>query len=365
MTQVGESSNPINSVDFRREAIFLGGVIGSNSIGIWNDRGLMTLVIDTAHAPTKIYVNSTGTRCAAITVEVRCDMLGCTYDYYLEVFDISRLDIEPPRIGQPLFLLQTNDDIFGGGEGQVNSAVAVSDDAGLVLVGSQGDRPVKLISTADGSTIREFEPPSGKGKENVGAAAVAFADNDLAVLIGWREGFAETHRRVPPDRLSVVVTKTKPDKDTTSIDKIVLDGGTLYVSAGDVLATETLANYKNGSELNVTAVTGMSSSNPALAAIEGRVVRIDEGATDGQQAKLTFTYNELGTVLQMELILLVGIDPRTLGDTTGDLNVDYLDILYFSRWWKSEEAEQIGPCDKVNDGKVDSRDLNWLLKYWQ
>ncbi len=365
MTQIGESPNPINSVDFRREAIFMGGVIGGNSIGIWNDKGLMFLVIETAHAPTKIYVNSTGTRCAAITVEIRCDLLGCTYDYYLEVFDISRLDIEPPQVGQPLFLLQTNDDIFGGGEGQVNSAVAVSDDAGLVLVGSQGDRPVKLISTADGSTIREFEPPSGKGKENVGAAAVAFADNDQAVLIGWREGYAETHRRVPPNKLSVVVTKTNPDKDTTSVNKVVLDGGTLYVSAGDVLATETLANYKNGSELNVTAVTGITSDNPSLAAIDGRVVRVAEGATEGQQAKLTFTYNELGTTLQMELILLVGIDPRTLGDTTGDLNVDYLDILKFSRWWKSEEVEQIGPCDKVNDGKVDSRDLNWLLKYWQ
>ncbi len=365
LSQIGESPNPINSVDFRKENNFLGGVIGSNSIGIWNSQCLMFLVIDTAHSPTKIYVNSTGTRCAAITVDVKCSFFGCTYDYYLEIFDISKLDDIPPRIGPPLFLLQTNDDIFGGGEGQVNSAVAVSDDAGLVLVGSQGNRPVKLISTADGSTIREFEPPSGKGKENVGAAAVAFADNDQSVLIGWREGFAETHRRVAPNKLSVVVTKTNPSKDTSPAEKVVVEGGTLYVSAGDLLATETLANYKNGSELNVTAVTGVSSNNTSVATIEGRMVRISSGATEGQQAVLTFTYNELGTVLQMELILLVGTDPKTLGDTTGDLAVDYLDIFHFSRWWKSEEAEQIGPCDKVNDGKVDARDLNWLIKYWR
>ncbi len=364
VSQIGESPNPVNSIDFLKEDHFLGGVGAHNSIGIWDDRCLMGMVIDTAHPPIKLYVNSVGTRCAAVTLETHCDMLNCTYDYYLEIFDISDIGVEPPRIGQPLFLMQTNTDIFGGGEGEVNSAIAVSDDAGLVLVGSEGDRPVKLISTADGQTIREFEPPSGKGKENTGAAAVAFADNDKAVLIGWREGFAETHRRVDPNKLKVEITKTNPAKDSSAHNKVVVEGGTVYVSAGDQLATETLANYTNNSELNVTAVTGITSSNNAVASVSGRYVHISGSATEGQQAKLTFTYSELGTNLQMELTLLVGTDPKTLGDTTGDLVVNYLDILNFSRWWKSTDTEKIGPCDKVNDGKVDAIDLNWLLNYW-
>lgn len=362
LSQVNEEARSVVAVDFRGNGNFLGAVEADNFIGVWNSQGKLRIGMQTTYGPVKLYVNSTGTRCAAITLRVECGAFGeCEYFYYLEIFDISNLAVEPPRIGPPVFLLQTKTDLFEGGEGEVNSSIAISDDAGLALIGSEGDRPVKLISTADGSSIREFHPVSESGIDNIGASAVAFADQDKSVLIGWREGYAEMHRRLAPVRIEVLVARTTPTK---SIEKIVVNNGTLYAKPGDILASETLAHYKNGSELNVTSITSLLSSNAAVAQIQGRKIIIPNNAPAGGLANISFSYNDLGTVLETTTRIIIGDDPVSLGDTNGDFQMDYLDLIEFSRWWMQNETKSNSNCDKVDDNRIDARDLHHLIKVW-
>lgn len=362
LSQINEEARSVAAVDFRGNTNFVGAVQADNFIGVWNAQGKLRIGMQTTHGPIKLYVNSTGTRCAAITLHVECGAFGdCEYYYYLEIFDISNLAIEPPRVGPPVFLLQTKTDLFGGGEGEVNSSVAISDDAGLALVGSEGDRPVRLISTADGSSIREFHPPSGSGTDNIGAGAVAFAEQDKSVLIGWREGYAEMHRRLAPVRIEVLVSRLAGGK---SVEKVVINNGTLYVKTGEVLASETLAQYKNGSELNVTSITSLQSTNPSVAQIQGRKIAIPANAPLGGQANVSFSYNDLGTVLETTVKLVVGENQVSRGDTNGDFTLDYLDLIEFSRWWMQNENKSNAGCDKVDDSKIDARDLHYLIKAW-
>ncbi|NUN95019.1 MAG: WD40 repeat domain-containing protein [Candidatus Omnitrophica bacterium] len=363
LSQIREEDRVASALDFRFDNQFLAGIRADNFIGIWNENGLLFNGMQTQHPPVRVFVNSTGTRCAAITVEVRCNLFSCTYTYYLEVFDISNVAVEPPAVGAPLFLIQTSRDLFGGGEGEIRTEVAISDDTALALIGAEGDRPVRLISTADGSTLREFFPPSGGSALNLGAATVGFADNDGTLMIGWREGFVELFRRIPPSRLSVVVTRAPSNKGDLPDKVVVVDGGSLYALPGESLSTETIAEYANGAELNVTSVAELRSDNPQVATVEGRMIQIPSGAQTGAQAHVTILYQELGTGVQAVVQVIVGEDPQTLGDTTGDLESNYLDLFEFSRWWKND-AGAGGACDKVEDGKVDQFDLLYLMGYW-
>lgn len=182
-------------------------------------------------------------------------------------------------------------------------------------------------------------------------------------MIGWREGFVELFRRIPPSRLSVVVTRAPSNKGDLPDKVVVVDGGSLYALPGESLSTETIAEYANGAELNVTSVAELRSDNPQVATVEGRMIQIPSGAQTGAQAHVTILYQELGTGVQAVVQVIVGEDPQTLGDTTGDLESNYLDLFEFSRWWKND-AGAGGACDKVEDGKVDQFDLLYLMGYW-
>jgi len=366
LSQISEESRVSAALDFRLEDDFLGAA-GSKFIGIWNSSGMLYNGVQTVYDPVHLFVNSTGSRCAAVTMREVCDMVSCTYYYYLEIFNTSDLSVEPPSVGPPLFLFSTSaDSLFGGGEGQVSSSVAVSDDTALALVGSEGDRPVRLISTADGSTIREFNPPSGQGSTNIGSAKVGFADNDGTLMIGWREGFVELYRRVPPDRLSIVVTKTasgKPNGGGAVVFRKVITGeGDIYVKAGDVLDTETIAFFKNGQQLNVTSSATLYSSNLSVAQIEGRSIVIPGTVQDGDEATITVEYEELGNIIYASVKIIVG---RLHGDTNEDAWRNYLDLFEFSRWWQQPENSENTLCDEVDDATIDELDLLELMDLWK
>ncbi|MCA9417245.1 MAG: WD40 repeat domain-containing protein, partial [Candidatus Omnitrophica bacterium] len=284
LSLINEESRVLSGIDFRGNDHFLGAVNADNFVGVWNESGLLFNGVETVYAPSQIFVNSTGERCAVITVEVMRNLLSTTYRYYFEFFDISDIDNEPGSVGPPIFLLQTMEDIFSGGSAQASFNIAVSDDNVLALVGASDDNPVRLLNLNDGTTIREFLPPGGAGLDNLGASSVQFTDNDTAVMIAWGEGYAELYRRKNPTDLRMELSFPEGGAPKILADRKGAAPGqplAYLVKPGDEIVVSSFAQYEDGGELNVTASSVLSSGLGSPLTIEGATVRVSEQAAYG------------------------------------------------------------------------------------
>ena len=370
LSLIKEIPHVSSALDFRQEAHFVGGIYGDKHFFVWKTSdGLPQTSAPTTYSPVAVFVNKAGTRCAIVTEDVQGDLLETIRFYYLEIFDLSDLVEGPTPVNQPLFLLQASMDIFGFGEDSVSFAIAVSEDTSLALVGPSGDRPVKLINVSDGSTIKEFLPPTGKSKLNLGAAAVGFTNEDRDAMIAWSEGYAEVHRRVQPTDLTVVLEmagSAKADRPgvKSGYRKAMEDGDVLRVQPGDKYWVEAIANYMNGAELNVTSTVALSSDNEAAATVQGRTVSIPANAPNGSRAKLTAKYSELETQLETVITLQIGEAPSILGDTDGDGDVDINDLFYFSLWWGQTDDGSLKSLDMEDDGVINGKDLLIFIRRW-
>lgn len=345
-----EVSRVASALDFRNNNQLLGALYGDKSIFVWNDAGLPVTVATTQYSPNRIFVNSLGDRTAVITEKIEGDFLSQTINYYLEIFNTSGLDRgeEPVPLGPPIFLLSISNDTFGGGEESVAFAVAVSDDSGLALVGASGDRPVRLISTNDGSTLREFRPPSSVRGINTGAAAVGFLENDTSILLGWAEGYAEIQRRSNPVGLDLVIDDAGSRSSAASITRARAAqrvAGEVPIAPGAKARGLTFAQYENGEELNVTSTATLSTPQNDLLSITGSLIEVKPGVTHGV-AVVRARYVELNNELEAEVTLRIGSAPTPTPASPWDLNndgkMDSLDLFRFSRQW-DPHSNDYGP----------------------
>ena len=259
LSMIREESRVTAGLDFRGEDNFLGAIHNDRFLGIWNAAGLMFNGVTTLHMPVQVYINQVGDRAMAVTEEVTGDEFEEIHTYYLEIYDIANLGDEPVLVNSIYILTVTKDMLFGAGE-EIGFSLAISEDGTLALVGPSGDRPVKLINMNDGSTIREFYPPVGKGERNIGAAGLGFTANVYnGMLIGWAEGYAELWRRVAPSRLDLnldivaaagaasgkSLDETGATLASTSADKATV----ALVQPGQILRLRALAAYVNGDKM--------------------------------------------------------------------------------------------------------------------
>lgn len=348
LTQIGEHPERTTALDFRKNDYFLGAVAGAKFIRIYDQTAVSISGMLTQYQPIQLFVNSIGDRCAAVTYETKGDLLSTTYLYYLEVFDISDpTDEGKPLFPTPLFLLSVTQDMFGGGDELPTFAIAVSDDTSLALVAASGNRPVKLIRVADQTTLREFYPAMGPSDQNLGAAAVDFADNDVAVLIGWAEGYAELFRRSNPVGLTVVPTEVQARSLARSRgSRLVLDvqNNRVVVPPGATIRLLTFARYENNEELNVTGSAQLSTQDTHLVTLNGSLLTVNDGVTRGD-ARILSEYEELGEQLTASLVVQIVGEPTPTPTPAGpwDLYLDgwmnSYDLFEFSRhWYETSDA---------------------------
>ena len=188
-------------------------------------------------------------------------------------------------------------------------------------------------------------------------------------MIAWKEGFAELHRRVRPDDLNLLVSRVQPGKPGQGrVERALVrlkTGGTVYVDAGGLYSAQSIAQYANGAELNVTSTAGLVSDNTPVAAVQGRFIQIGN-VPDGSIAHITSTYDELGEQLTATVTLKVGPPPRLPGDLNGDGKVDRLDLFIFSMWWRQPDSGTGTNhlSDIIDDDEVETLDLLELIKWY-
>lgn len=313
LTLIRPESRVSQSMDFHSEDYFVGALTEENFCGIWNQNGFLSNGFDTRYQPIALCVNSSGSRTAVVTVDFTCTgAFDCIYSLYLEVFDTSKIAIgEPASKSSEVFL-----DQFVQGECLLDScpppasvvkpAVALSDDGAFALFGSNRSKIVRLIRIADGSTLKEFRAPVGDSEGNQGAAAVQFSRHDDAVLIGWREGFAEVLQRIRDFDLDLrVEVLTKNAESEPYPPFLKSDKATVNVSRGDVLRIQSIARYANGTELNVTSSTILQSSANESVAISGSELTVKDTAHTGI-VNVSAEYEEPGLTKHEVISLSIG-----------------------------------------------------------
>lgn len=351
MTQIREESRLAEAIDFRLNEHFLGTMYDAKFVGIWNENGFMENGIFTTLPPIKVFVNSTGERASVITEEKIDNGFEIIINYYLELYDISDVTIEPPLVNK-VFLLSIKKDMFGDGDEIPSFSIAVSDDTALALVGASGDRPVKLINVNDGSVIREFNPPSKKSGQNGGASAVGFTDNDDSIMIAWAEGYAELHRRVRPIALDVALDKQGllrgdyPAKAALAMAK-KQESEVISVLPGDTFRANSTTTFANGELMNVTSSVVITADKPELVTINGSWITINPDATI-DSVVLTIDYVEPKFSLQKKITLNIGArvvngniikayllgriklseDEKNKADANGDLIINVADMIW-------------------------------------
>ncbi len=321
LTLIHPETRICKSVDFRLEDNFVGVIQADQFLGIWNDNGFLFNGTSTKMTPFEINVNSTGTRCSVISITKGGggdDDLGglCPWDVYLETYDISNLEAEPALVSLLYqFTICAPPNSFGDCVlPNPKTCVSTSLDSSLVMAGSDMSDRVRLIRFNDGSTIKEFLPPTGPwskgGSTNQGAAAVEFTNNDDTVMISWREGFVELQRRIRNYVLSLNVEQ-QTDKSQFAPLSIMKDTpGIVDVEPGDVIRIQTIAKYENGADLNVTSSARITADNTDQVDILVPEVHIKPNATAGFVI-LTVNYEEPGSSKNTTLTLRIsgGVTP--------------------------------------------------------
>ena len=336
LSMIREEARVVGSLGFQNENNFAGSIPADNVIGIWNASGLLFQVIQTQNTPANLYLNRAGDRLIAITTKTSGDELSKTVSYYAEVFDIHDLSKEPPLVNTVFLLTQELDmDAMGQFSGPtIGFSLAISEDATLSIVGASGDQPAKLINMNDGSTIREFLPPTGSGDENIGAAALGFLAHDTGMMLGWAEGYVELWRRMVPKRLDLSATaldmsqiKAKPGlarKAGRLVASTAQKGGRPQVQPGQMIQLQSQATYSNGKSLDVTPSSAFTSDYPAGVFFNGSMMTIAPTAT-ARMVTITGQYNEVGTQLQAQLVFeIVGSPLSVTGISRAGYSLDLL-----------------------------------------
>ena len=354
LTQIRAESRKVEALDFRLNDHFLGSIYSDKFVGIWNNMGLLSNGMETAYSPKNVFVNSTGERASVVTELILESLFGTSHLYYLEIFDVSNIGIEPPLVNR-VFLLEITKDLFGAGEDIPDFDIAVSDDTAMALVAATGDHPVKLINLNDGSTIKEFFPPSHGARQSNGAAAVEFADNDDSVMIAWSEGYAELYHRVPPVALDVTVDTTGTLGGDFS-DKTALEFASrqkndgIPVRPGQPLRIYAIATFENKETMNVTASVKIIPDVPDKIWLSGSHVIIKPDALPGPVV-LTVKYEEPNVTLQEQVTLDIG--PRVV-----DQNI----LKYYLLGMVQLKSEELDAADANNDEKIDISDMITFMK---
>jgi WD40 repeat protein len=355
LTQVREETRTVEALDFRLNDDFLGSIYNDRFVGVWNENGLLYNGIQTTFGPRKVFVNSTGERASVITEQIVEGLFGTEHLYYLEIYDVSKLSVEPPFVNK-VFLLSVTKDLFGAGGDIPEFCIAVSDDTALALVGTTGDRPVNLISLNDGATIREFYPPSHEQGAGNGAAAVGFTDNDDTLCIAWSEGYASLYRRVSPLSLDVTLDTTGTlggdytDKQALDLAYKQMDAG-VDVTPGQALRVIAIATFEDGSTMNVSASVNIIANKPDLLWINGSSFTIKPDALP-DTVILTVKYDEPGISLQKEFILNIGV--RVVNKNI---------LKYYLLGYIQLTPEEMENADANTDLKVDIGDMiNFMIQ---
>lgn len=246
--------------------------------------------------------------------------------YYLETFDVSNPGGGMPRIGPPVLLSANRSEIDellddtgeSGlvGDGLNISTTAFSGDGSMLLVGSSKDA---YLMDATGRVVQRFAAAS---ESTSGIAAVDFADQDRAVAIGWKEGYASIHRRLTPSTLVVglePVANSKALADYRSVGTSVQmeSAASLVMSSGALLPNASVdpnqhltalafVRYDNGTELNASSSVVLTVDKPNLVMINGLDIHILPNAPTGSQIVLTATYDEPAHRLTATANLTVG-----------------------------------------------------------
>ncbi len=198
----------------------------------------------------------------------------------------------------------------------------ISDDGSMAIVGASENRPSRLYSLFDATVIKEFSPPSAESGNNLGSSpGVGFADNDDAVMIAWKEGYAETHRRMRPWGLAVtldtsgVLTKLinsssleKGNEELAAfMEKQKNTRSEISLKPGDSARVLSLATFTNQETLNVTSSSRLMVDHPEYVEISGSLLRIKPDAFKASIV-LTSVYEEPGEAEPLLATLTFNID---------------------------------------------------------
>jgi WD40 repeat protein len=302
----------------------LGAVADSNFISIFNTSGQQYAGIqiqDVANPPEdppmgsemegptvgEMAVSENGQRVAAVIRYQQKDALSgeSKTTIYVQIYHVNE-DKTSSRIYEILLGTVEN----------ANPAVAmaISGDGSLLFVGmGAAEAQGQLIQIDTGTVLGTFTPPSMGTDSNQGLAAAQFTENDNALMIAWREGYASLYRREGVSNLRL-----------TPIARSVSPGGTVSFEASAV--------YADNSSMVVTERASFSVSPESAGTLNGNVFTVAGNVPADTVITVNATYTELGTEssgsatlkVQTATFLSLSMDPPKISLARGqsaDLHV--------------------------------------------
>jgi WD40 repeat protein len=280
--------NPVFSYDleFANGGDSLGSMPDDSFVSIFNAAGLRYSGIHVAIAtsegggsaspplPEDLSVSRGSQRCALVVRQKLESQLGTTWYSYVQVYDLSDR-LAPVRLFEKY---------LGSSENVKPRVVAtLSDDGSLLFYGAErvsgGEADVSLGHLVDlntGNLLYVFSPPSAGSASNQGLAAAQFTRNDSALMVAWKEGYAEVYERRGMLRIEV-----SPQARTVPPASFV-----------DLTA---VAVYADGSSRDVSERVALAADRPSLVTLAGNRVTVKSGTAAGQQIQITASYSELGS----------------------------------------------------------------------
>ena len=344
----------------------LGSIPEDQFVSIVNEQGLRFSGITTALTnprldvtrfppePEDIWVSRNGTRCAVVVRQVKVDLLrGTLYYTYLQVYDISDR-LAPAKVFErflseaenvkPKLTATLSDDgglLFYGMEKYINQSGGLAGSAGLDLT-SAADEDLFRGHLVDLSTARQlyiFTPPSMDTISNQGVAAAQFTRNDGALMIAWKEGYAEVCERQGLARLDV-----SPIAQT--------------LQAGEGVDLRTVAVYADGTALDVTEHADLTAEQAGLVTLAGSRVTVNADTPFGTVIRMTSAYQEQGATKTAVAQLTVGtssfvslaMDPGKISVATGT-TVTFRSFAHFANGTSADVTTDsvlsADPADRV------------------
>ncbi len=144
-----------------------------------------------------------------------------------------------------------------------------------------------LIDLSTARQLYVFVPPSDDTISNQGVAAAQFTQNDGALMIAWKEGYATVFERQGMSRLEL-----------SPVARSLLPGASVELRSA--------ALYADGSQLDVTEHATLTLDAPLLANLSGNVVTVKASTPLGQIIRVTSTYREMGATKTATATLTVG-----------------------------------------------------------
>ncbi len=320
--------NPVYSYDvaYLDSQYALGSVPADEFVSIFNAAGLrfsgigISLAADTRKSsgpamPEDIVVARNVPRVALVVRQMEAGVEQVVWHTYVQVHDVSnRLapvklferhlcttrDVKPRvalALSQDGSLLFYGLERFAGGSGADLMALrrrgrdALGDYTRLLDASQQVTENDlfrgHLIDLSSARQLYVFVPPSDDTISNQGVAAAQFAQNDGALMIAWKEGYATVFERQGMSRLEV-----------SPVARSLLPGAAVELRSA--------ALYVDGSQLDVTEHATLTLDRPLLATLAGNVVTINASTPLGQVITVTSTYREMGATRTATATLTVG-----------------------------------------------------------